>query len=105
MRGALLVSINAAARRRARSRTETAAETVRSIAGYTFSAEFVVLVSAEKLAFAACVLSKRALRPTRRLGRWVRIANRHFWATVCCLSCPVRPVCDVGVLWPNGWMD
>jgi len=38
-----------------------------------------------------------------------------FWATVCktvrpmlwvrcpvCLSCPV---CDVGVLWPNGWVD
>ena len=29
-----------------------------------------------------------------------------FWATVCkravCLSCPV---CNVGVLWPNGWMD
>jgi len=24
-----------------------------------------------------------------------------------CLLCPVRlcPVCDVGVLWPNGWMD
>ena len=43
----------------------------------------------------------------------------HFWATVCktvrplladrCLSCPVLcvclPVCDVGVLWPNGWTD
>ena len=40
----------------------------------------------------------------------------HLWATVCktvrrmlsdrcplsCLSCPV---CSVGVLWPNGWMD
>ena len=22
-----------------------------------------------------------------------------------CLSCPLLPVCDVGVLWPNGWMD
>jgi len=22
-----------------------------------------------------------------------------------CLSCAVRPVCDVGVLWPNGWTD
>jgi len=21
------------------------------------------------------------------------------------LSCPVCPVCDVGVLWPNGWTD
>ena len=19
--------------------------------------------------------------------------------------CPVCPVCDVGILWPNGWMD
>jgi len=42
--------------------------------------------------------------------------NMSFWATVCktvrpiffigalsvCLSCPV---CDVGVFWPNGWMD
>jgi len=38
-----------------------------------------------------------------------------LWATVCktvhpmlsdsCLSCSVCPVCDVGVLWPNGWMD
>ena len=37
----------------------------------------------------------------------------NFWATVCktvhpmlsdcCLSC--LSVCDVGVLWPNGWMD
>jgi len=33
----------------------------------------------------------------------------HFWATVClslCLSvCPVYSVCNLGVLWPNGWMD
>ena len=41
----------------------------------------------------------------------------HFWATVCktlrpvlsdhCLSVclSVLPVCDVSVLWPNGWMD
>jgi len=38
----------------------------------------------------------------------------HFLATVCRtfrynaigpLSYPVCPVCDVGVLWPNGWMD
>ena len=47
-----------------------------------------------------------------------------FWATICktvcpmlldpspvclyvyCLSCmPVCRVCNVGVLWPNGWMD
>ena len=38
----------------------------------------------------------------------------RFWATVCktirpmlsdrCLSCPVcLSVCDVGILWPNGW--
>ena len=43
---------------------------------------------------------------------------RGFWATVCktvrpmlshrCLSCAdclSCPVCDVGALWPNGWMD
>jgi len=42
----------------------------------------------------------------------------RFWATVCktvramlsdrCLSCPVSAVlsvCNVGVLWPNGWTD
>jgi len=43
----------------------------------------------------------------------------RFWATVCktvcpmlsdrylsCLSvCPVPSVCDIGALWPNGWMD
>jgi len=36
-----------------------------------------------------------------------------FWATVCKTVCPmlldhclsVCPVCDVGVLWPYGWMD
>jgi len=35
-----------------------------------------------------------------------------FWATVCKTvrtmlsgSCPDCPVCDIGVLWPNGWMD
>ena len=52
---------------------------------------------------------------TNRTGqttvRWRR-ANR-FWATACktvrsmlsdgCLSC--LSVCDVGVLWPKGWMD
>jgi len=42
------------------------------------------------------------------------MANR-FWATVCktvspvlsdrCPVCPVPSVCDVGALWPNGWMD
>jgi len=41
---------------------------------------------------------------------FVRLAN--FWATVCrpmpsdrCLSVLSCPVCDVGVLWPNGWRD
>ena len=43
------------------------------------------------------------------------VSNCHFWATVCkavrpmlpdrCLSVLSCPVCDVGVLWPNGWMD
>jgi len=44
---------------------------------------------------------------------WLRSHNR-FWATICktvrsisyhtvvCLS--VLSVCNVGVLWPNGWM-
>jgi len=48
-------------------------------------------------------------------GNWLRYnsAADSFWATVCktvrpmlsvrCL--PVCPVCNVGVLWPNGWTD
>ena len=32
-----------------------------------------------------------------------------FWATVCKMvrrmPCPVLSVCNVAVLWPNGWMD
>jgi len=33
-----------------------------------------------------------------------------FWATVCKTVCPMQSdrclsVCDVGVLWPNGWMN
>ena len=51
----------------------------------------------------------------------ITLANlNQFWATVCktvrpmlsvrclsvCLSClSVCPVCNVGVLWPNGWSD
>jgi len=35
--------------------------------------------------------------------------KQHFWATICKTVCPVlldrRPVCDIGVWWPNGWMD
>ena len=27
------------------------------------------------------------------------------YRTVVCTVCPVLSVCDVGVLWPNGWMD
>jgi len=45
--------------------------------------------------------------PTCRLVRFSR-----FWATVCKTVCPVlldrclsRLVCDVGIFWPNGWMD
>ena len=45
-----------------------------------------------------------------------RHPSRRFWATVCemiypvlsdhCLSCPVcLSVCNIGVLWPDGWMD
>jgi len=40
------------------------------------------------------------------------VLSVDFWATVCktvrpMLSdrCPVCPVCDVGVLWSNGWID
>jgi len=36
--------------------------------------------------------------------KWFALSYR----TVVCLSvlsCPVCPVCNVGVLWPNGWMD
>jgi len=43
------------------------------------------------------------------------ILHPTFWATVCktvrpmlsdhCPVCPVLSVCNVGVLWPNGWMD
>jgi len=27
------------------------------------------------------------------------------YLTVVCTICPVLPVCSVGVLWPNGWID
>jgi len=66
-------------------------------------------------------LPVRASTPIYYMVPWVhptQLLKRHldrfcrFWATVCktvhpvlsdrCLSCPV---CDVGVLWPNGWMD
>jgi len=40
------------------------------------------------------------------------VVQCRFWAIVCktvspMLSdhCPVLSVCNVGVLWPNGWMD
>ena len=61
-------------------------------------------------------------RPTKKTNTALLIeislkyCNRPNWATVCktvrpmlsvccpvCLSCP--SVCDVGVLWPNGWTD
>jgi len=54
-------------------------------------------------------------------GSWKDEASGDFWATVsktvrhmpsdrfACLSCPVHlsvlSVCNVGVLWPNGWTD
>jgi len=52
------------------------------------------------------VLEKRPLNNYHR--------HHPFWVTICkrftlcyqivvCLS--VCPVCDIGVLWPNGWMD
>ena len=38
-----------------------------------------------------------------------RISN-HSWTTICETVCPILPahclsVCDIGVLWPNGWID
>jgi len=40
------------------------------------------------------------------------IPKIHFWTTLCKTVCPMLsyrclscPVCDIGVLWPNGWMD
>jgi len=54
--------------------------------------------------------------PRRKASRRLRFSG--FWTTVCktvrpmlpnrrpVLSCPVcLSVCNVGVLWPNGWMD
>jgi len=29
----------------------------------------------------------------------------RFLGTTLCYQTVVCPVCDVGVLWPNGWMD
>ena len=43
----------------------------------------------------------------QNLGR-PTIFGRPFVCPAClsvCLSCPVPSVCNVGVLWPNGWMD
>ena len=47
-----------------------------------------------------------------RLAKSTAVFGQPFvkWFTLCyqtvVLSCPVlSPVCDVGVLWPNGWMD
>jgi len=39
-----------------------------------------------------------------------QVTQVHFWATVTnkftlCNGTVVCPVCNVGVLWPNGWMD
>ena len=44
----------------------------------------------------------------------IHVCKHSFWATVCKTVCPVLsvclclsvcPVCNVGILWPNGWMD
>jgi len=42
--------------------------------------------------------------------RWRPLFNAAVWLTVAkrfalCYQTVVCPVCDVGVLWPNGWMD
>jgi len=60
-----------------------------------------------------CKPTEHTLRSTLELCLWIL---SMFWAAVCktvrpmpcdrCLSCPVcLSVCNVGVLWPNGWMD
>jgi len=75
-----------------------------------------------KSAYSHGVLNPHLIHVTR--GNQSPHSKRHldrfsgFWVTVCktvrpvlsdrCLSCPVclsYPVCDVGVLWPNGWTD
>jgi len=45
------------------------------------------------------------------MSRFRLVFSGSFWATVCktvqaMLSdrCPVLSVCDIGLLWPNGWM-
>jgi len=40
--------------------------------------------------------------PSRFFGRPFAKRFALCYRTVVCLSCPV---CDIGVLWPNGWMD
>jgi len=45
-------------------------------------------------------------RPASQLFFWATVtSNGSPYATgpLSCLSC--LPVCNVGVLWPNGWMD
>ena len=57
-------------------------------------------------------MSWRAVKPLRRYGDF-SIFGRRFvkrfavcYQTVVCLSClSVCPVCNVGVLWPNSWID
>jgi len=50
---------------------------------------------------------------TDSIGRTVLQTVAQKWFTLCCRTvvCPVLsvsrscPVCNVGVLWPNGWLD
>jgi len=42
-----------------------------------------------------------------RLHPWIfgRLFVKRFALCFWTIVCPVCPVCDIGVLWPNGWMD
>jgi len=57
----------------------------------------------------------RRFCPSVYVRRTAAVRQNGFWATACktvrpmlsdrCLFCPVCSVCNVGVLWPNGWAD
>jgi len=39
------------------------------------------------------------------LGDRLQNGSPYAIRSLSCPVCPVLSVCDVGVLWPNGWMD
>ena len=63
--------------------------------------------------FLLCGIGTKCVRPAKYHIMFIQpLRCCPFWTTVCktvrpllsdlCLSCSV---CDIGVLWPNGWMD